>query len=284
MDWELDVLRRQLLPAGTAVTDPTVRWVYVIAGAAELETATSRTALCAGDAAFVDMRTAARFIAVDDSEIVISDVRQVVPSQSLPSPLVVCGFGSQHPGVAELVGGCPLDAECRGSLFALSYAGLVGAAMTSSWLAADEHNVDARDAQVADVLAALTSRPGESWTLDRMAHLAHLSRSALTDRFRRTVGRSPMQMVREVRMQRARMLLGEPSVPVTRIAFEVGYGSVAAFSRAFAEQHGASPQVWRSTSGAGNAEQRPDQAGRSSGGRADEQRRTYAEPVQQCPA
>ena len=157
--------------------------------------------------------------------------------------------------------------------------------MTSSWLAADEQNNASVDSEVADVLAALTSRPGESWTLDRMAGLVHLSRSALTDRFRRTVGRSPMQMVREVRMQHARRLLGEPSVPVTRIAFEVGYGSVAAFSRAFAEQHGASPQAWRATTSvAGNAKQCPQQAGARRADGADDQRRTYAEPVQQRPA
>ncbi|UYM03542.1 AraC family transcriptional regulator [Solicola gregarius] len=284
MEWELDVMWRERLPAGLAMTDPTARWAYVLEGEVVLETAGSRATLGAGDAALVDQRTAYRLTAAADSEVVHADLRHVVPSPPLPSPLVVTGFRSQHPGVAELVGGCPLDAGCRSTLFAVSYAGLVGAAMTSSWLAADEHNGDSADAEVADVLAALASRPGESWTLDRMADLVHLSRSALTDRFRRTVGRSPMQLLREVRMQQARKLLGEPSVPVTRIAFEVGYGSVAAFSRAFAAQHGESPQAWRVDSVAGNAEQCPDQAGRSRGDRADEQRRTYAEPVQQRPA
>lgn len=283
MDWELDVLRRHLLRAGAAVTDPTVRWVYMISGVTELETAATRTILCAGDAALVDTRTASRLIAVDDSEVVLSDVRQVVPSQPLPSPLVVTGFAGQHPGVAELVRGCPLEAECQGSLFALSYAGLVGAAMTASWIAADEHDGEHSDAAIANVVAALTARPGEPWTLDQMADLVHLSRSTLTERFRRTLRRSPMQMLRDVRMHQARKQLGDPSVAVTQVAFEVGYGSVAAFSRAFAAHHnGESPQGWRHISAPRDTQHSPDQPGDHRGERADEQRRTYAEPVKEC--
>ncbi|WP_036967188.1 helix-turn-helix transcriptional regulator, partial [Promicromonospora kroppenstedtii] len=94
---------------------------------------------------------------------------------------------------------------------------------------------------VADVVAALAASPGEPWTLDRMAALVHLSRSALTERFRRATGHSPMRMLREVRMHRARTLLIDRCLPVTRVAFEVGYGSVAAFSRAFTTDHGRSP-------------------------------------------
>lgn len=283
MGWELDVLWRERLPAGATMTDPTARWAYVLTGEAVLETAETRETIGPDDAALVDERSAYRLTAVDDSEIVHADLRQVIPSPRLPSPLIITGFGRQHPGVAELVSGCPLGAECRASLFAVSYAGLVGAAMTSSWLAADERNGESPDAAVADVLAAVAARPGDGWTLDRMAGMAHLSRSAFTERFRRTVGRSPMQLLRDVRMQKARKLLGD-SVPVSRVAFDVGYGSVAAFSRAFAAHHGASPQAWRASSAPRNAQQCPDQSGDGRTDGADEQRRTYAEPVEQCPA
>ena len=91
-----------------------------------------------------------------------------------------------------------------------------------------------------------------------------------------------MELLREVRMQRARELLGE-SVPVTRVAFEVGYGSVAAFSRAFAAQHAVSPQAWRS-SASGDAQERPEQGGARGADRADGQRDTDPEPVEKCPA
>ncbi|UPK75672.1 helix-turn-helix transcriptional regulator [Nocardioidaceae bacterium SCSIO 66511] len=279
MEWELDVMRRERVLAGLDVA-PTARWVLVIDGEAALHTAAAHRTLAPGDAVLVDARTAYRLTAIADTEIVHADLRQVVPSPRLPSPLVVSDFSRQHPGVAELISACPLAAECRSTLFAVSYAGLVGAAMTSSWLADEAQGTARTDEQVADVLAELSSRPGESWTLDRMADVAHLSRSALTDRFRRTVGRSPMQMVREVRMQQARRLLSEQAMPVTRIAFAVGYGSVAAFSRAFTAQHGVSPHAWRSSTLVGDAQERPEQPSRGGGSSADDQRYAYAETVQ----
>jgi AraC-like DNA-binding protein len=139
------------------------------------------------------------------------------------------------------------------------------------------------------VLAALAERPGEPWTLDRMAGLVHLSRSALTDRFRRTTGHSPMRMLREVRMNQARHLLTKQCLAVTRVAFEVGYGSVAAFSRAFTAEHGVSPLAWRTVpAAAGQApasaarypQDRPAQARRHCRSRADEQQQPDAVPVQ----
>lgn len=276
-------MRRGSLPAGAPVPGLTPGWMLVLTGEARLETARAQTLLRAGDAILLDDRAAYRLTAVADSEVVHADLRHSVSASPLPSPFVVPGFRGQHPGVASLVSGCPIGSECRATLFAMSYAGLIGAAMTSSWVAADGQEAERGDSEVADVVAAVTARPGEPWTLDLMADLAHLSRSALTDRFRRTLGRSPMETLREVRMQRARTLLDE-QVPVTRVAFDVGYGSVAAFSRAFAARHGSSPQSWRSTSPAGDAEQCPHQAGDGGADGADEQGRTYAEPVEKSPA
>lgn len=159
-----------------------------------------------------------------------------------------------------------------------------------------------RDTAVAHVVAELVARPGEPWTLDEMAGLVHLSRSALAGRFRRATGHSPMRVLREVRMHRARALLAVERLSVTRVAFEVGYGSVAAFSRAFAADHGVSPLAWRagpptststpprrrpwvpsvppSASGAGHPQDRPADPGRDRGSRADQQQRPDAVPVQ----
>ncbi|MGI5189801.1 helix-turn-helix transcriptional regulator [Promicromonospora sp. CA-289599] len=177
-----------------------------------------------------------------------------------------------------------------------------------------------RDTAVAHVVAELVARPGEPWTLDEMAGLVHLSRSALTGRFRRATGHSPMRVLREVRMHRARTLLAVERLSVTRVAFEVGYGSVAAFSRAFAVDHGVSPLAWRSgpvapvgptsaarrcrpwvpsvppapaarpgrtaasapwpVSGAGHPQDRPADPGRDRRSRADQQQRLDAVPVQ----
>ena len=229
------------------------------------------------------------------------DLRRAVPSTPLPSPLVQRGFGEEHRGVVALVTTCQLSVECTADRFATAYASLLGAAILSLWHPAGDGagrpttgDGPAGDAQVAEVVAALAAGPGEPWTLDRMAGLVHLSRSALTERFRRATGHSPMRMLREVRMNRARALLTKQCLAVTRVAFEVGYGSVAAFSRAFTADHGVSPLAWRTrpdaaasrtpcaprASVAGYPQERPAEPRRHRRSRADQQQRPDAVPVQ----
>jgi AraC-like DNA-binding protein len=61
-------------------------------------------------------------------------------------------------------------------------------------------------------------------------------------------------VLRDVRMQVARKLLRDPGRTVTQVAFAVGYGSTAAFSRAFSAHQGIAPQEWRTASGARHPE------------------------------
>jgi AraC-like DNA-binding protein len=255
MEWQMTTLKREWLPAGATTSGRGGRWALVLAGAVTLETAGARSLVLPGDAVLVDARTAHRLVVESETELVHGDLWRTVPSVALPSPLVVRGFGERQRGVAALVTTCPLEVKCSRDLFSSSYAGLIGAAMST--LAQDDATDApaagigegdggiAADAEVAHVVAELAARPEEPWTLDEMAALVHLSRSALTERFRRATGHSPMRMLREVRMNRARTLLAVERLSVTRVAFEVGYGSVAAFSRAFAADHGVSPLAWR---------------------------------------
>ena len=292
MEWEMTALEREHLPADTTLVRPGALWALVLSGAATLETADGRRTVLPGDAVLVDARTAHRLTADVDTDLVHADLRRAVSSTPWPSPLVLRGFGDEHRGVVALVTTCPLAVERTADLFGAAYAGLIGAAISSVSHTAEgigdqgeEAGGPADDAQVAEVLAALAARPGEPWNLDRMAGLVHLSRSALTDRFRRATGHSPMRMLREVRMHRARTLLTKQCLAVTRVAFEVGYGSVAAFSRAFTADHGLSPLAWRTgpdaaASGARYAHERPADAGGHRRARADHEQQADAVPVQ----
>jgi AraC-like DNA-binding protein len=246
--WELSALRHERLTAGAVL--PTAAgplWGLVLDGAVALETSAGTEVLGRGDAVLIDARTAYRLSGADDAEVAIADLRLVVPPSSVPSPLVVRDFAGRHHGVTELVRSCPLRDECRPTVFAASYGGLVGTSMVAAWLE-DEGRVpdqDPSDAAVATVVTALADDPADAWTVGRMARLAHLSRSALGERFQRELGRSPAQVLRDIRMQRARRLLAEEARSVGDIGRAVGYGSTAAFSRAFSAQHGTSPQEWR---------------------------------------
>ncbi|MGI5189799.1 AraC family transcriptional regulator [Promicromonospora sp. CA-289599] len=281
----MTTLKREQLPADATLVRSGALWALILSGAATLETAGGRRTILPGDAVLVDPRTAYRLTADVDTDLVSGDLRREAPTP-WSSPLVLRGFGDEHRGVVALVTTCPLSVPCKADRFAAAYAGLIGAAISAMSRPvdalvgqADGVRGPADDPEVAEVVAALAASPGERWTLDRMAGLVHLSRSALTDRFRRATGHSPMRMLREVRMHRARTLLTEQCLAVTRVAFEVGYGSVAAFSRAFAADHGVSPLGWRA-SGARYPQDRPADPRCHRRARADQQQWPDAVPVQ----
>lgn len=101
-----------------------------------------------------------------------------------------------------------------------------------------------RDPCTGRALSLLHERPKHPWTLDELAREVGLSRSALAERFTHLVGQPPMQYLAQWRMQVAAGLLVKGS-KVVEAAFEVGYDSEAAFSRAFKRLVGVSPAMWR---------------------------------------
>jgi AraC-like DNA-binding protein len=105
-----------------------------------------------------------------------------------------------------------------------------------------------RDPIVGRALSMLHARPAFEWTLESLAESAASSRSALAERFKELVGQPPMQYLAQWRMQIAARLLDERNATVAAVAYEVGYGSEAAFSRAFKKLVGVSPSEWRERS------------------------------------
>lgn len=110
---------------------------------------------------------------------------------------------------------------------------------TTGWLAG------LRDEVIGRALGALHDRPAQAWSLDQLASEVGLSRSMLAERFHHFVGVPPMQYLARWRMQLAAGLLSNGSAPLIQIATHVGYGSEAAFSRAFKRWVGVAPSAWR---------------------------------------
>lgn len=94
------------------------------------------------------------------------------------------------------------------------------------------------------VLTALHANPAGSWTLERMADEAGMSRSAFADSFRSVVGVTPGDYLREWRLQLARTGIAAGQ-PLKRVAAEVGYASPAALSRALGDSPSGSLRVLR---------------------------------------
>jgi AraC-like DNA-binding protein len=101
-----------------------------------------------------------------------------------------------------------------------------------------------RDPQIGRALALLHARPAFGWSLHVLAREVNLSRSALAERFTHLIGQPPMQYLANWRMQVAASSLARGD-KVGSVAFEVGYESEAAFSRAFKRLVGHSPSAWR---------------------------------------
>jgi len=98
-----------------------------------------------------------------------------------------------------------------------------------------------RDPQVGPTLALMHRRPGEPWTVASLAATAHLSRSVFSERFTRLVGVPPMRYLARWRMHLAGGLLREDRLGVGEVTRRLGYGSEAAFSRAFKRHSGTAP-------------------------------------------
>lgn len=108
-----------------------------------------------------------------------------------------------------------------------------------SWLSALE------DPRLGAAVSAMLDDPGAPFTLDRLAEIAGMSRSAFTMHFADAFGRSAIDFLKELRLRRAADTLANTSLPVKTVATSVGYASRSYFSRAFKAFHGIDPAGFR---------------------------------------
>ena len=102
-----------------------------------------------------------------------------------------------------------------------------------------------QDERMARVIDMILDAPGDDYTVESLAETAAMSRSAFADRFTESFGRSPMNFINYVRMQRAAEMLAIANTPIDEIARTVGYSSRSHFSRAFKDHSGLPPNAFR---------------------------------------
>lgn len=93
--------------------------------------------------------------------------------------------------------------------------------------------------------AEMQREPGAAHTVSKLARLAGMSRSNFAEAFRAYFGRSPMELLRGLRMDRAAELLRCDDASIKLIGARVGYTSRASFSHAFQRCFGVSPAEFR---------------------------------------
>jgi AraC-like DNA-binding protein len=102
-----------------------------------------------------------------------------------------------------------------------------------------------QDPQVQKAVQALHEDCARQWTLEALASHAGLSRTSLAERFRKTMGNTPLNYLRTVRMQKAMAALGESQRSLEQIAQEVGYQDAFSFSKVFKRTVGVAPRAFR---------------------------------------
>jgi len=98
---------------------------------------------------------------------------------------------------------------------------------------------------VGRVVAHLVTHLDESADLAALARIACLSPFHFHRVFSGTVGETPLELLRRLRLERAAVTLLRTDTPVTAVAFAAGYETHEAFTRAFRAAFGEAPSAFR---------------------------------------
>ena len=118
---------------------------------------------------------------------------------------------------------------------------------------------DKRD-PIGQALRLIAGNPSANWTVERLARSVGMGRSNFAAHFTAQVGRAPMEVVAEQRMEHAAQLLRKSKLKIAEISELSGYGSEAAFSRRFTRNFGISPSQMREQARMTQATQRVEQS------------------------
>jgi AraC family transcriptional activator of mtrCDE len=99
--------------------------------------------------------------------------------------------------------------------------------------------------RLAPAIAAMFADPTRPWKLPDLANMCGMSRATFMRHFQDRLGCSAVDLLTDLRMSLAANELKKPSVSTEAVAETVGYQSVSAFRRVFAERMGMTPGEWR---------------------------------------
>lgn len=96
------------------------------------------------------------------------------------------------------------------------------------------------------IIEYITSNPGEPIRLKHMALVACMERTTLSRAFKSRTGMTLHRFVWAYMVSKAADEMKTSDTSITDIAFRVGFGSLAAFERAFKKVTGTTPSSYRS--------------------------------------
>jgi LacI family transcriptional regulator len=135
--------------------------------------------------------------------------------------------------LAELLAGGATAPRC----VALAPAGIAIRASTDA--------VGVRDPEVAAVLQFMRAHAGEPFDVGDAVQASQLSRRSIEQRFRSVLGRSVLEEIHRIRIERAQAMLRDPNRSITEIALDCGFSESPYFTVVFRKLVGETPSVWR---------------------------------------
>ena len=169
------------------------------------------------------------------------DLREPVIEQFQPSDKI---DGKLYEAMNELLSQEVGTGAMTASLLKQVIVALARRSLQSSKSWTDRFSILA-DRQITRAFADMVARPGAAHTVQSLACRASLSRSAFMARFSELFGRSPMAILRDLRMRQAALDLTTTTTPVDVVAHNAGYESRSSFVRAFRKAYNVDPSEYR---------------------------------------
>lgn len=101
------------------------------------------------------------------------------------------------------------------------------------------------DQRIKKVIQYIHQDIAVNYTIEELANVACLSTTQFKHLFNKDVQLSPFKYLTKLRMEKARTLLTNTDMPVSRIAEEVGFSNPSSFTRSFNGYFGLPPKSYR---------------------------------------
>lgn len=102
-----------------------------------------------------------------------------------------------------------------------------------------------KDQRLAAVMRFIHDHAQEPITVEDLLHREPMARRTLERRFRREFGVSIVEQIRQIRINKLRLLLANTDEPITQLAEQCGFGSFKYMGLVFHEATGMSPREFR---------------------------------------
>ena len=95
--------------------------------------------------------------------------------------------------------------------------------------------------------------PNADFSVEELSRALLLSRAAVYKRLFVLTGKTPIEFIRSVRLQRAAQLLAKSKMTVAEVAYETGFNNPKYFSKYFKAEFGKLPSAWQSAAKKGDS-------------------------------